>query len=87
MKIGSLVECIKDFTPFNEWNIIIPKIKRIYTIRDIRNENGHLYICLEEIVNHKPKGFRLEPAFHIDFFREVDEIELNLEEILEMIEV
>lgn len=88
MRVGSLVECIK--TMSCNYNVVMPKIKSIYTIRDVKkfdcvNFSG-IGILLEEIVNAKFKfvtGLE-EPYFHIEFFRELlPPIEISIENILE----
>jgi hypothetical protein len=85
MKVGSLVECIKE----GKWDgfsgITMPVVGKIYTVRGFYESkigfDTSLY--LEEIVNGK-YCFGIEPSFEIECFREViPPMEVSLEAIIE----
>lgn len=83
MKIGSLVECIKEnYHTFHMDNPIykFPKKGQIYTIRGFPVKNG---VYLEEIVNSLKSNTNMEIAWRIDQFRELEippAIEAEIEE-------
>jgi hypothetical protein len=86
MKVGSLVECINDVFLHPRAKTIIPNrpIKgRNYFIREIVDaRNGEVGIYLEEIENPKPLN-GLEPTFKITRFKEIEGLDMAVEELLE----
>lgn len=87
MKVGSLVECIKDFSIFRqnrkfEKYETFPIKGNIYTVRGIPNDR---VILLEEIINPiKPyNDGNKECAFDMEGFREIQPpMEINIEELM-----
>lgn len=89
MKVGSVVECINDV--FNEKQKMgipcLPKRSTFYMVRSIEEyANKKIGIRLEEVINPalvKIGNELVEPTFDIDRFREVEELDLMIEELLE----
>ena len=89
MKVGSLVECIKESVRLPFRHETLPVVGCVYTVREIEvcPYNGELYLRFEEIVN--PKYTYLdglgEYAFAAKNFRELQSPEeVNLSEIAEL---
>lgn len=90
MRIGSKVKCVDDSIKFGKLGFVghaYPNwIKKgeIYTVREILpNDDIVPGIVLEEVVNPVMYihilGKEQEPAFRIDRFRELDDVELAIE--------
>lgn len=88
MKVGSLVECINDaFTPDSFEHIPHRPVRgQHYFVRAIYEIRGTPGIHLEEIVN-PPKRTRegswKEPTFKVERFREIEGLDMAIEELLE----
>jgi len=85
MKAGSLVECMDNTTTISEkykgMGAIYPKLKIVYTVREIRSDNNTL--LLEEVDNSHLIPFserNREPGFAIKRFRELQPPISNIEE-------
>lgn len=86
MKVGSLVELVKDdwdiyhHNPVCDNKTSFPVKGKPYTVRDIFTKGGYSAIVLEEISNPVCKGSGLEEAFMIHRFRELQPPIANIEE-------
>lgn len=82
MKVGSIVECIYnyhngEYDYLKPIGVILPKLKNIYTIRDIYKADGYVFLLLEEICN--------DAGYGIECFREVefpDDLQSQINEAL-----
>ena len=86
MKPGSIVECVKPFSPClvsETYGLMKPELGRHYTIREIRSNSsytraGHMVRCagvfvlLEEIKNAPLPGLNVEVGFGVYHFREIE---------------
>lgn len=81
MRVGSLVECVKQFVSHPTYGEKFPVLGKVYTVRDIVMYN-EASLLLEEIVNPKylyQQGVT-ECCFFIDNFRELLPPISNIEE-------
>lgn len=82
MKIGSLVELVKDDFGWVLTKVNLPVKNKIYTIREISKREKGVCVLLEEIVNKKHPHSKREYAFFIDRFRELQPPIENIEETI-----
>lgn len=74
MKVGSLVECVMDFSKSSVSYEDCPNrpiVGKQYIIRDIVDWPNGVFVRLEEIINPVPLGYAWEATFTIDGFREL----------------
>jgi hypothetical protein len=89
MKVGSVVECINDVFNEKQKNTIpsLPKRGVFYMVRSVEEHaSKKVGIRLEEVVNPalvKIENTFIEPTFDIERFREIEELDLMIEELLE----
>lgn len=86
MKVGSLVECIKDDWIVNSRAILFPKKGIVYTVTGFSKFKGKTGIYISEINNPLAEWENgiLPAAFEISNFREIlPPMEISIENILE----
>lgn len=90
MRVGSIVECVLDYTGCAYYGEICPIIKRTYTIREIfpHPKENQVLVRLEEIINKPIDYYNMSPwecGFYIHAFREIqfpDDLQEQIEECL-----
>jgi hypothetical protein len=92
MKVGSIVECVevpRQFLNIKSMGATIPVLKCAYTVREVGEDQGDVFLRFEEIVNPVqswPRGPIAEAAFGAIYFREIEfpsALEAEIKECLE----